>query len=102
MNRKNRNIAVVDCEPNSNRTWSDFVENLEIATKQEWELIGKNQRGGVLQSFKKYIHWFWKSFILVLQRKRIKNFVALQQFYGLCFAFYCRMFHCKKLPKSLF
>lgn len=77
-----------------------FVEVLETTTLEQWEAIEcqTNQYHGSKKAA--LIRFFWYfAFPLkvVLRRKKWNHIVAWQQFYGINFAFWCRLFHLKKI-----
>ncbi len=49
----------------------------------------------------RYCKYFSFPFKVFLKRKKYENIIAWQQFYGLMYAFYCRLFHVKKHNKLI-
>lgn len=75
-----------------------FIETLGEKTGLKWKYATcvTNRRNNKLQNFYRYIMYFVFPYKLFLQRREIANLVAWQEFYGIIFAFYCRLFHVKK------
>lgn len=75
-----------------------FIETLGEKTGLKWKYATcvTNRRNNKLQNLYRYIMYFVYPFILFLNRRKIANLVAWQEFYGILFAFYCRLFHVKK------
>ena len=75
-----------------------FIETLGKKTDHEWKYATcvTNSRNTKLQNLYRYIMYFMYPFKLFLHRRKIANLVAWQEFYGILFAFYCRLFHVKK------
>ena len=73
----------------------DFIEAIKKTTGVEWELKEYKSNGPIskLNRISKYFIFPAKLF---LHRKEYNNMIAWQQFYGLIFAFYCRLFSVKK------
>jgi glycosyltransferase involved in cell wall biosynthesis len=75
-----------------------FIDGLEKTTGKKWHIksyVSNEDRGrfaGIIRACK----YFYFSLLIFLQRKKYKNVVAWQQFYGLLLAFYCRLFCVKK------
>ncbi len=93
---KKTNIALFD---SSETEAKDFIAGLEKATGMLWEakVLTSNQgRKNKLYNLARYIKYFTFPFKIFLNRKKYKNIVGWQAFYGLVFAFYCRLFHVKK------
>ena len=99
--KDNKNYIVVDFEPSSTKAWNGFIDVLKKETKEDWELYGTRIKNEKFHSIGRYIHYFVLSWKLFLQRDRITNIIAVQQFYGLIFAFYCRLFHVKKITNVM-
>lgn len=77
----------------------DFIEGLEQSTGLPWEAHvytanrgRKNKIGNLIRYFK----YFAFPFKFFLHRKEYNNVIGWQAFYGLLYAFYCRLFHVKK------
>ena len=98
MNKKN--IVLIDSSAEEGR---DFIKGLEDATHKKWELIVEtsNDRRSKGKEFKRYLKYFWIPFRTFLKRKQYGDIVAWQQFYGIMFAFYCRLFHVQKVNKLI-
>jgi hypothetical protein len=96
LTRKKDNVILVDFEPK--KDW-EFEAEIKKTTKKEWKVlkcISHKDRIGFWANVKRYFKYFFFSFKIFLQRRSYSNIIAWQQFYGLLFAFYCRLFHCKK------
>lgn len=91
-----KNIVIID---SSEEEGIDFVRGLQDQTGETWELIveASNDRRTKAKEILRYLKYFWVPFRTFLNRKKYKNIVAWQQFYGIMFAFYCRLFHVKKV-----
>jgi glycosyltransferase involved in cell wall biosynthesis len=76
--------------------WSDLSKALSEETENEWEFYIKTIRGVPFHSLWRYLHYFRVGFGLFLKRSDINQMLTTQQFYGLIFAFFCRLFHVKK------
>lgn len=77
-----------------------FVEVLKTTTSEQWETIEcqTNQyHGSKKASLIRFFWYFAFPFKMVLRRKKWNHIVAWQQFYGINFAFWCRLFHLKKI-----
>ncbi len=90
------NIVLVDFEnPND---WK-FLKGLESSSDIKWVIKRKKSnkdRKGKFNNLKRYFKYFFFSFNVFTHRKKYNKIVAWQQFYGLLFAFFCRLFHVKK------
>jgi len=90
-----KNIFVIDFKKEESE---NLVSTLSKCTGLEWEIVEhvakKSQRK--IEDLVRYWKYFSIPFGLFLRRRRYANIIAWQQFYGILFAFYCRMFHVKK------
>lgn len=94
--RKSENVILIDFPKIEN--WK-FKESLNKKTNMKWEereSISNKKRKTILYNMVRYLKYFFFPFKIFLQRKDYKNIIAWQQFYGLLYAFYCRIFHSKK------
>ena len=96
MNKQN--IVLIDSSEEEGR---DFIKGLEETTKKKWTLIveNSNDRRTKRLEIKRYLKYFWIPFRTFLKRNSYGDIIAWQQFYGIMFAFYCRLFHVKKKNK---
>ena len=91
-----RNIALFD---STSEEAEDFIKGLQTATGLEWEakvLTANQGRKSKAANLLRYMKYFLFPFQIFLNRKKYDNIVGWQAFYGLLFAFYCRLFHVKK------
>jgi glycosyltransferase involved in cell wall biosynthesis len=98
---KSKNVILIDF-PKAEQ-WK-FKEVLNEKTHMQWEeielvsnQIRKNKAANVIR-YLKYVFFPLKVFF---SRKKYDNIIAWQQFYGLLYAFYCRLFHTKKRNKLI-
>lgn len=98
---KVKNIALFD---SNKEEAEDFIKGLEQSTGLKWKALvytankgRKNRIGNLVRYFK----YFSFPFTVFLHRKEYNNIVGWQAFYGLLFAFYCRVFHVKKVNTLL-
>ncbi|MDF2537577.1 MAG: hypothetical protein K0S76_598 [Herbinix sp.] len=99
--QKKKRIVLVDFE--TGNKWK-FADTLKKTTKKEWKVIkciSNNDRIGFFANMKRYVKYFMFTLKIFLTRKSYSDIIAWQQFYGLIFAFYCRLFHCKKTNKLM-
>lgn len=95
MTRKN--IVLFD---NSWEEGVDFIEGLETATGLPWEAKVCTANGGrksQFHNFLRYVKYFAFPFQVFLSRRRYDCIIGWQAFYGLIFAFYCRLFRVRKI-----
>lgn len=95
-----RNIILID----SNETEGvDFKLGIEKVTGQKWTLVVKNSndRSSKFANLIRYIKYATVPFDVFLRRKNYDDIITWQQFYGLFFAFYCKLFHVKKSNRLL-
>lgn len=94
----NKNAILVDFEAPAD--WA-FKTELESCSEKEWCIekhISNRNHGSLLQKLIRYFKYFIFPFKIFLKRKEYENIIAWQQFYGVIFAFYCRLFRVKKAP----
>ena len=93
------NVILVDYKPETE--WK-FLSGMKEKTRKDWKVIhyvSNKDRGSVLFDLRRYVKYFTFTFRIFLHRKEFSNIIAWQQFYGLIYAFYCRLFHCRKVNK---
>lgn len=93
------NIILIDFEPNSK--WN-FDKMLAENTHQEWKVfkkISNTNQGNKMQLFIRYFKYFVFPISFVLNSKNYGNIIAWQQFYGIVYAFYYRLFRVKSNTK---
>lgn len=91
-----KNIALFDSTAEEAR---DFIQGLEKSTGLNWEakVLTSNQgRKNKLMNALRYIKYFLFPYYIFLNRKKYNIIIGWQAFYGLVFAFYCRLFRVKK------
>lgn len=99
LNNYPENIVLIDSTQEEGK---DFSQALQDITGLNWKVIdcrsneGRTKKGANILRYYKYFLFPLKIFF---RRKKIKNIIAWQQFYGLNFAFYCRLFRVKKISK---
>lgn len=79
---------------------SDFVKILENITSCKWVInqkITNHLHGGILKNIIRFIIYFIYPLKILRKRKKIDKIIGWQQFYGLNYAFWCRIFHLKKV-----
>lgn len=90
------NIILTD---NSVEEMQQFKEGLEETSKIKFETHVMNANKGrtkKIDNIIRYIKYYIFPLKLFFNRKKVKRVVAWQQFYGLIYAFYCRLFKVKK------
>jgi glycosyltransferase involved in cell wall biosynthesis len=91
-----KNLVVIDSNASEA---DDFLKALRQTTGEEWELLvadARVNRKKALANVRRYFKYFTVPFQLFLNRRQYDKIVAWQQFYGLVFAFWCRLFGVKK------
>lgn len=92
------NALLIDFDPGKN--WN-FAELLEKKTNDKWiviKSISNLNQGSKLQALIRYIKYFLFPLKVLIKRNRFRKILAWQQFYGLIYAFYTRLFNIKKSP----
>lgn len=76
----------------------DFVDGLKQSTGREWRAIvcTSNQGRKGLSNTMRYVKYFLFPLVIFLKRGRYDVIIGWQEFYGLLFAFYSRLFRVKK------
>lgn len=91
------NVIFVDFIPNEN--WG-FMEKLSALPLEKWNVLfckTNTLHGGKLASVQRMFWYFFFPLQMVFKRKKYDKIIGWQQFYGLNFAFWCRLFHLKKV-----
>lgn len=92
-----KNIILLDILPTDNWT---FKDDLIHHTKQFWQLLYWNN-GLELSTINRYCGYIVHSWSIFINRQFFNTIIAWQQFYGLFFAFYSRLFKIKKRNKLI-
>ncbi len=89
------NVALFD---SSYEEAAEFIRGLQDETGEAWRAIVCNSNKGRkgLTNLIRYIKYFAFPFKIFCQRKKYERIVGWQEFYGLIYAFYCRLFYVKK------
>lgn len=77
-----------------------FLKALESGSGSEWIVrtkVTNRLHGGAVKNMLRMCWYFLFPLAIVFRRKRYGKIVGWQQFYGLNFAFWCRLFHLKKV-----
>ena len=95
-----KNIVLFD---SSYEEAEDFIEGLNVATNFDWQPIvcNSNKKRSKLYNIIRYIKYFSFPFAIFLKRKKYNYIIGWQEFYGLIFAFYCKLFKVKKRNKVI-
>ncbi len=96
-----KNVILIDFPKLKN--W-EFKLELNKQTNLEWEeleLVSNELRKSKFSNISRYIKYFSFPFRVFQKRKEYSNIIAWQQFYGLLYAFYSRLFHVKKKNKLI-
>lgn len=93
MERKN--VILAD---NSLEEMEDYRRGLADASAMAWEVLvcRANQGRRGIWDLLRYFRYFFFPFRVFLHRRQYENIVAWQAFYGMVFAFWCRVFRVKK------
>jgi hypothetical protein len=94
INREN--IILIDSNQDEGR---DFSQGLEDTTGLSWRVLDYKSNEGRTASGSniiRYLKYFIFPFKIFLNRRNFGSIVAWQQFYGLNFGFYCRLFGVEK------
>lgn len=94
---KKKNVVLVDYDEDD--SWP-FLKALDSVSSTQWVLkkkVTNKLHGGVIKSLLRMMWYFIFPLTVVLHRKRYDKIVGWQQFYGLNFAFWCSLFHLKKV-----
>ena len=95
-NKEKENVILIDFPKIKN--W-EFKKSLNEITNLNWEeieVVSNQGRKNWLDNVVRYFKYFAFPFRIFMHRKKYKNIIAWQQFYGLLYAFYCRLFHVQK------
>ena len=90
------NIILTD---NSVGEMEEFKNAVNKETKENFVVYALNSnkgRSNKIYNLIRYIKYFIFPLMVFLNRNKVKKIIAWQQFYGLIFAFYCRLFNVKK------
>lgn len=101
MAKLSKNIILIDTVPEDGQA---FCRALSEQTQLEWSLvdyISNEGRTNWYANIIRYLKYFFFPLFIFFHRRNVDNIVAWQQFYGLIFAFYCRLFRVKKRQSLL-
>ncbi len=96
IGKNKKNVILIDF-PKFEK-W-EFKEGINEKTGLEWEeieAISNGIRKGKISNIGRYLKYFLFPLKVFINRKKYANIIAWQQFYGVLYAFYCRIFHVKK------
>ncbi len=89
------NVALFD---SSQAEAAGFIQGLQAETGEPWRAIvcNSNQGRTGLTNLVRYIKYFLFPLKIFWNRKKYSKIIGWQEFYGLIYAFYCRLFRVKK------
>lgn len=98
--KNGENLILVDFK--YDKDW-DFKLNLEKKTGLDFEciLVDSNMWQGKITKIIRYCSYFLLPLYIIFFYRKVKNVVAWQQFYGLLYAFWCRLLHLNKPEKLI-
>lgn len=100
---KNGYIAV-DFIPTDDWVFANFFKANLSEKLDKWIVDGYDncgKRDNKLSELKRYGDYFTVGFKYFIKRKGIHILLSYQQFYGIIYAFFCRVFHVKKVSKII-
>ena len=92
-----RNILMADC---SSSELNRFVEGISSISNLDYTVkvkISNLDRKSKIREIKRYISYFSLPFKEFINRKKYNIVIGWQQFHALNFAFFCKIFHVKKV-----
>ena len=96
MKGQQMNAILADCDENEVKS---FLDGLNDGTPIKFVIrscvSNGSHRGWT--NFVRYMKYFTYPLEVFFHRKHYKNIIGWQQFYAINFAFYCRLFHVKKV-----
>ena len=95
------NVVLFDSDAREAR---DFLEGLRAETQAEWRSLYCRANLGkrhALSNAARYIKYFVFPLGVFLRRRSYGTVIGWQAFYGLLFAFYCQVFHVRKVNRVL-
>ena len=94
------NVALFD---SSQDEAAEFIRGLQDQTGESWRAIVCNSNKGRqgLTNVIRYIKYFLFPLLIFFRRKRYATIIGWQEFYGLIYAFYCRLFRVKKCSRLI-
>ncbi len=95
-----KNLVAIDMPSNEAEGMLESLNEKSLLSWQYAECVS-NSRNSKWQNIVRYFKYFVFSFKLFVNRKNISNLIAWQEFYGIIFAFYCRLFHVRKTTNLL-
>lgn len=95
-----KNVILLDTQNNNDWSFKVALEKI-TGVKFEVKAFDTHNLQGKLSKFKRYFSYFSVPFILLKERKQIDTIIAWQQFYGLLYAFWSRLFHLEKHNKLI-
>ncbi len=98
---KTKNVILIDFPKIDD--W-EFKKSLQEETNMEWEecgVVSNHKRQKPFSDSIRILKYFLFPLTIFFKRKQYKNIIAWQQFYGLLYAFYCRLFHTKKYNRLI-
>lgn len=92
-----KNVILADCDPNE---IVDFVDGLSSSSNKSFDVISvrsNRHHGGFFKELTRYFIYFIAPLKILITRKKYNYIIGWQQFYTNILAFYCRLFHVKKI-----
>lgn len=100
---KNISRNIILCDFNSKSDFP-FTKGLETESALKWSSLNMETNklhGSILLNIKRYVIYFLFPLKIIFQRNKFDNIIAWQQFYGLNFAFWSRIFCLRKKQKLI-
>ena len=98
MEKPKENIVIADCEKEELKT---LINGLEETTNMKFKIENKicNGKSTFFSNIRRYLIYIFYPLKFVVNRKKYDYIICWQQFFGLFFAFFCRLFRVKKQNK---
>lgn len=96
---KKQNVVLFD---SNEKEAAEYIQGLCSETKSEWKLVIETANKGRESRFynvTRYTKYFLFPLKIFFDRKKYNVIIGWQAFYGILFAFYCRLFHVTKRNK---
>lgn len=100
MEKPKENIVIADCEKEELKT---LIDGLEETTNIQFKIENKicNGKSTFFSNIRRYFIYIFYPLKFVVNRKKYNYIICWQQFFGLFFSFFCRLFRVKKQNKLI-